>query len=86
MIEIGQLTEDDIGRRVLYEAVAGSGIETPAQLVAYDKDSLVLGVPTKEHKGLHTIFDTSSRPRQERQMPREVKCTSCDTKGEHWHW
>lgn len=19
-------------------------------------------------------------------MPREVKCTSCDEKGEHWHW
>jgi hypothetical protein len=55
MIEIAQLTEADIGRRVLYEAAPG--IENPAQLGSWTDTTLVLFIPTTEHKGLHPIFD-----------------------------
>ena len=55
MIEIAQLTDSDIGRRVLYEVAPG--IENPGHLGAWTESSLVLFIPTKEHKGLHPIFD-----------------------------
>ena len=55
MIEIAQLTEEDIGRRVLYEVAPG--IENPAQLGSWTDATLVLFIPTTEHKGLHPIFD-----------------------------
>lgn len=55
MIEIAQLTEEDIGRRVLYEVAPG--IENPAQLGAWTDTALVLFIPTTEHKGLHPVFD-----------------------------
>jgi hypothetical protein len=57
MIEIAQLTDSDIGRRVLYEVAPG--IENPAQLGAWDvkADTLVLFIPTTEHKGLHPVFN-----------------------------
>lgn len=59
MIEVAQLTEEDIGRRVLYEVAPE--IENPAQLGAWDAKAgtLVLFIPTTEHKGLHPIFDVA---------------------------
>lgn len=52
MIEIDKLSDEDIGRRVIW-TVAPSA-ENPAQLGAWTEDSLVLFYPTKEHKGLHS--------------------------------
>lgn len=59
MIEIAQLTDSDIGRRVLYEVAPD--IENPAQLGAWTADKLVLFIPTAEHKGLHPVFDVDPR-------------------------
>ena len=55
MIEIAQLTEEDIGRRVLY--TVAPGIENPAQLGTWTDTALVLFMPTTEHKGLHPVFN-----------------------------
>ena len=55
MIDVAQLTEDDIGARVLWEVAPG--IENPAQIGAWTDDTLVLFIPTTEHKGLHSIFN-----------------------------
>lgn len=55
MIEIAQLTDDDVGRRVLYEVAPG--IESPAQLGSWTDATLILFIPTTEHKGLHSVFD-----------------------------
>lgn len=55
VIEIAQLTDSDIGRRVLYEVAPD--IENPAQLGAWTDTTLILFIPTNEHKGLHSIFD-----------------------------
>jgi hypothetical protein len=57
MIEINQLTEKDIGRRVLYEVAPG--IENPARLGAWTEASLIIFILTKEHKGLHPVFDVN---------------------------
>jgi hypothetical protein len=55
MIEIDKLSDDDIGRRVIWTVAPGA--ENPAQLGAWTEDSLVLFYPTKEHKGLHSEFN-----------------------------
>lgn len=54
MIETAQLTDSDIGRRVLYEVAPD--IWNPAVLGAWTDEALVLFIPTTEHKGLHSIF------------------------------
>lgn len=49
MIEIGQLAEDDVGRRVIYEVAPG--IENPAQLGAWTADILSSSSRRKSMKG-----------------------------------
>jgi len=55
MIEITKLTEADIGRRLVWEVAPGA--ENPAVLGAWTDSALVIFVATKEHKGLHPVFD-----------------------------
>jgi hypothetical protein len=55
MIEIAQLTEDDIGRRVIWEPIPGA--DNPARLLSWTEHTLVLGLPSAEHEGLHPTFD-----------------------------
>lgn len=55
MIEIKNLTEDDVGRRVVWHV--GAGIENPGQLVAWTGDRLLIAVAQADKKFLRIVED-----------------------------
>lgn len=53
MIEIKQLTDKDVGRRVIWEF--GPGIENLGQLAAWTDDNLLLAIPQPGSKYLQIV-------------------------------
>ncbi len=55
MIEIAQLTDADVGRRVIWEIEPG--IENPGQIAAWTEDRLLLAVKQTGSKFLRIVED-----------------------------
>lgn len=53
MIEIGALTDADVGRRVVWEVAPG--VENPGQIAAWTESSLLLAVPATGGKFLRIV-------------------------------
>jgi len=55
MIEITQLTDEDVGRRVIWEI--GPGIENPGQLATWTEDKLLLAMKQADSMFLRIVED-----------------------------
>lgn len=59
MIEIDKLTEQDVGRRVIWRVAPG--VENPAQIAAWTDDRLILAMPQTGSRFLRMVEDVDPR-------------------------